>query len=495
MFTEDSIKELVEKAMAIASQKFNEKAFDEAEVVINQVIKVDPNNVAGWQLLGMVKHMTGNFQESIAFFSKALEIDPNNPENHNNIAMSKSHLGQYQEAIESLLKAIELNPECSYLHSNIGLQYRNNMSVDKAIESFQKSLMLVEEPKTLGMLGGCYGEKKNLEEAEKCFKRAIEIEPNFAAAHVDLAHVYHLRGEWEKAWQEYEWRFSVYEQLQCWNRIFGNEKRWRKENPEGKTIIVYGEQGSGDSINFFRYVKILKSLGARVILHCQESLRSLFEDQVDETWTENPAAITSVPNYDYHCSMMSLPYILGCEIPSEPYLKAKENINIDNYSFNIGVAWAGSPQHPNDYQRSCNLSYFRPIHDLPGVRLFNLVKDKRPRAYRFKPQPIDLTDGTSDMQIVDLTSRMTDFGETAKIIGSMDLIISVDTAVLHLAGAMGKKAWGLLPWNPDWRWGIEGEKTIWYPSVRLFRQEKLGDWEGVFSQITKEVQSEQRAYR
>jgi hypothetical protein len=216
---------------------------------------------------------------------------------------------------------------------------------------------------------------------------------------------------------------------------------------------------------------------------------------VDVVYTADPLKITKedLPPHDCHCSIMSLPYLLGKRIPTERYLVSLKQIDLGGYSdsFKIGIVWAGNPQHPNDAKRSCRLANFRGIHDLPSVKLFSLVKDTRPRIYRLNPNPIDLTDGTDDMKIVDMAPLMNTFADTAAIINSLDLVISVDTAVLHLAGAMGKPTWALLPWSCDWRWLQSGNETIWYPSVRIFRQTQPGDWNSVFSQLEKEIQNEQ----
>ena len=405
-----------------------------------------------------------------------------------------SNIGKYDEAIQMLQKAIQLNPNCSYMHSNLGLQYRHRDKIDDAIQCFEKSLSIEESHLTWGMLGGCYGEKRNLEEAEKCFLKAIEIKPDFANAHVDLANVYHFKGEWEKAWPEYEWRHDVFEQLKIWKTLYDPNKSWTGQSLKGKTIIIHGEQGCGDTIQFSRYISRLDA--EKVILHCHDDLATIFDNCVHEVYTEEPTLLKRVdlPIHDYHCSVLSLPYFLNLKEIPPFYLKIDEMVNLDHYSdsFNIGIVWAGNPQHPNDANRSCHLANFREIHDMPGVKLFSLVKNSQPRIYRFNPNPIDLTEGTEDMKIIDMSQFMKTFKDTATIINSLDLIITVDTAVLHLAGSMGKPTWALLPYCSDWRWSQKGNTTVWYPSVRMFRQPSKGDWKTIFSEVRKEIQNEQK---
>jgi len=492
MFTEDDVLKLIEKAIEAAFKKFKAGCYQDAEIILNQTIKVFPTEIHALQLMGLVKHNLGKFTEAIDIFNKTIEIAPNDPENYNNIGLCYSNNGKYDAAIEMLKKAIELNPTCAYMHSNLGLQHRNINNLDSAIECFQKSLSIEESDLTWGMLGGCYGEKRHLDDAERCFKKSIEINPNFAGGHVDLANVYHLKGEWDKAWEEYEWRYEVFEQLKVWKNLYDPSKTWNGEPLDGKTIIVHGEQGHGDTIQFFRYIHHLK---ARVILHCSNDLASIFAGHVDEIYTNEPSETKTeqLPVHDYHCSILSLPYLLKLKAIPPFSLKIDKSINLDGYSnlMKIGIVWAGNPQHPNDANRSCHLKHFREIHDIPGVKLFSLVKDIRPRIYRFNANPIDLTEETEDMKIVDMAPMMETFRDTAEVINSLDLVITVDTSVLHLAGSMGKPTWALLPWTCDWRWG-SGEETIWYPSVRIFRQPSKGDWQSVFSNIKKEIYNEQR---
>ena len=501
MFTQDKINGLIISALDIATKKFKEGALGDAEIVVKQVLKVDQQNQSGLQLLGLIKHSKQEYEKAINIFQTALKNDPENIENYNNLALSYAGIGKYEKSIEFLKSAINKCPK-GFMYSNLGLQYRNNKQNDQAIEAFKKSISIEETAPTWGMLGGCYGEKQNLAEAEKCFHKALEINPNFASAHLDLASIYQLRGEWEKAWEEYEWRCEVYQQTKFWQQIYEPEKKWDgKSSIKGKRIIIHPEQGIGDSIHFARYVPILKERGAYTILHCSENLKSLFEPLANEIYTKEPTEIPiykkrnesfDMPKYDIHCSIMSLPYLLKCSIPLTPYLKTEKKINTDDYKgfFKIGIVWAGNPQHPNDANRSCKLNCFRPIYELPNVKLFSLQKDNRPRAYRFMPNPIDLAQGAEDMKIIDVSEFINDFEDTAAIIKGMDLIVSIDTAVIHLAGALGHPTWALLAWNADWRWKITGDTTEWYSSVKLFRQPKENDWDAVFNTVADRIKND-----
>jgi tetratricopeptide (TPR) repeat protein len=492
MFSEDDVLKLIKEAKEKALNKFEKKQYIEAEIILSQILKINPDNLEVMQLLGLTKHRLKKFEEAISIFDAAIQIDESNYENYNNKGLCLVNLGRHHEAIENIKKSIEINPNCAFLYGNLGLQYRYIKKTEEAISCFEKSIEIEPNETAWSMLGGCYGENKQLEKAEECFLKALEINPNFAPAHVDIANVYLNKKEWEKAWSEYEWRFDVFDQLKVWKNLYDPEKKWNGENLEGKTIIVHGEQGCGDSIHFFRYIPFIKS--KKIILHCAEQLSSIFKHHVSEIYTQEPTLIKreDLPEHDYHCSILSLPHILKMkEIPPfDLNIKRKEDLsNYDNF-YKIGIVWAGNPQHPNDSERSCHLTLFKNIHDIPGVKLFSLVKDTRPRIYRFMKDPLDLTDGTENMGIVDMSSIIKSFADTAAIINSLDLVITVDTSTLHLAGSLNKKTWALIPFNPDWRWGLTGEKTIWYPSVKMFRQPRKGDWASVFSQIEKEIKNE-----
>lgn len=491
MFSDADVLKLVKQAIDTAFLKFKAGHYQDAEVILAQTLKVSPANTQALQLLGLVKHNTGQFADAIGLFKRSLELEPDNPENYNNLGLCYSGIGQFDEAISSLQRAIELEPNTACFYSNLGLQYRHKDDLELATQSFQKSLAIAETETTWGMLGGCYGEKLELDKAEECFKKAIAIRPSFAGAHIDLANVYHLKGRWKEAWKEYEWRHEVFEQLKVWQHLYDQDKLWRGEPLNNKKIIVYGEQGHGDTIHFYRYAKLMSDLRIDVTVHCAKELAPLFESRT-KLFVGDPLAISreDLPEHDYHCSLMSLPYLLeNVAIPTEPYLQWPSKIVLDTYSdfFKIGIVWAGNPQHPNDARRSCRLANFRGIYDIPNIKLFSLVKDVRPRMYRFKSAPVDLAEGSDDLKIVDMAPLMETFADTAAIINSLDLVISVDTAVLHLAGAMGKPAYGLLPWNCDWRWSLTGDTPVWYPSVRLFRQKRPGDWASVFSAVERKL--------
>ena len=493
MFSQSDIQELIDKAFEAALEKFKKQDYKDADIILSQSIKIQPDNSKILHLIGITKYALQDYENAIKYFNLILDKDPDDFETLNNISLAYGGLGNFNLSVDFLKKALKVKSNAS-VHNNLGVQLRHQGNLKEAIYHFNQSKNLcecdTEIAKAYAMIAGCYGEMKDLNKSEKYLNKALKFDNNLAGAHLDLSNIYQLRGEWSKSWAEYEYRHDVFEQLKIWRKIYNAEKQWKGESLEGKILIVHGEQGHGDCIHFFRYIKFLK---CKVILHCSEILKTLLQPYVDEIYTTDPVAITDlneIPFHDYHCSIMSLPYVLNASfIPPAPYIHVDTKLEMFNYEqfLKIGIVWTGNPQHPNDKYRSCYLKNFKQIHDLQNVKLFSLVKDTRNRIYRFEKDPIDYTEGADDMKIIDMAPFMNSFKDTAEIMNSMDLIISVDTSSLHLAGAMGIPTLGLLSWNNDWRWGLTGEISEWYPTVKLFRQKKLGEWNHVFQEIKQEI--------
>lgn len=495
-FTE--LEKLLNEAYEQACVKFHEKKYEVVVVLVEQLLKISPNHHDAMQLLGTAYHALKRHVDAQKCFSKCLELDSNNPETLNNIAICHSVNNEFDVAIVLLEKALSMKPDSPSLLANLGLQYRHKHDYEKALFYYKKSLSEKNTPTTLAMIGGCYGELKNLDEAEKYIREAILMDSQFHPAYIDLASILHLKGNLKDGFEAYEKRFEVFEQLKIWQKIYDPSKKWNGENISGKKILVHTEQGNGDTIHFLRYLKLLKEKNAFVILHCSDVMSKLCEPFADEIFMVDPHRIPIwnergnndfVPSHHYHCSIISLPHLLNMPaIPECPYIKIDEKIDLRKYDnkTKIGIVWGGNAQHPNDRFRSCKLEYFRKIYNLPNVKLFSLMKDYRSRTYDGK-NIVDLTDNADDMKIVDMSSFMKTYYDTACIINSLDMVVGVDTSVIHLSGAMGKKTICMLPWNPDWRWGLERNNTIWYSTVQLVRQKTMGEWSDVFTIVENQI--------
>jgi tetratricopeptide (TPR) repeat protein len=499
-------KEIIDQAIETASQMITDKP-RVAELILKQLLKCDPEHKIAMQLLGLCKYRLEETEEAIEIIQTAIEIDPNSAENWNNLGLAYSALENFERSIECFEKAIELAPTQFLFNNNLALQYRHIGDYDKAVMYLKKALEIEEVPRVLSNLGGVYGEMKELQKARECFERALEISPTYIAAHIDLSYNYFLEGNWEAGFKEYEWRFDFYPQMKGYLKNYDQNKRWDGvADLNGKRVLVYCEQGLGDSIHFVRYLKHLKERGAIIYLHCINSLNRLFERLEEVTkvinFNINSDDNSTLPEYDYQVPIISLPNLLNnYEISGKPYIKAstdkfKELMEKYSDTFNIGIVWAGSPAHPHDKRRSIPLKYFRPIKDIEGVKLFSLQIDQNRRCYghyvntpeditafKSKKEIIDYIEDCEDFKLVDLTNIIQDFEDTATVLMGLDLLIVCDTATAHLAGAMGVPCWIVNAYNSDWRWQVDGDTTPWYDSVLLFRQPKRDDWAGAFELV------------
>jgi tetratricopeptide (TPR) repeat protein len=509
--TEDDVMEradeIMDNAVEVAGQMLSEKP-QVAEIILRQLLKCDPEHLSGLQLLGLCKHRMGQNAEAVEIIQTVLELDPTNADNWNNLGLAYGGMEQHEKAIECLKKAHEYNPQQFLFLNNMALQYRSLGNYDSAVECLLQALDIKPFPQMMLNLGGVFGEMKDLHKSKQCFEQAIAIDPEYAAAHVDLAFAHCLEGNWEKGFEAYEHRFDYYPQMIHYLKEYDQDKRWDGCSLEGKKLLIYCEQGFGDAIQYIRYVPKLNA--EKVYVHCAPKLAELFEncEGVDQVFCRDIVYKTGdeLPEYDYQCAIMSLPHLLkDFEISGEPYIEPatrefKNQIkNEYGDTFNIGISWAGSPAHPHDLKRSIPLKHFQKLESVDGVQLFSLQFDVRKREYGSVSYPsesnqklsnfqshgkiIDYCEDCEEMKLVDLTSMIQDFNDTATVLAGLDLVICCDTALAHLAGAMGVPCWVLLPYNPDWRWKIEGDTTEWYDSLRLFRQEERDDWSGVFERV------------
>jgi hypothetical protein len=405
-----------------------------------------------------------NFEDAKSFIAKAIDLHPNDYQIYNNAGLVYGSIKDHQLAIEYFNKAISLSPE-PFLYTNLALEYKKMGDFNRCYHVFQGLLdRNVNSEHVYFNYGSFVHELGDLDHAIKLYRKAIEVNYDFPAPHYNLAICYLLAGRYTEGWEEYEWRWKQFA------HFLGVRKRFTQPYLDGsycKKLLLYTEQGIGDTLMFARYIPLAKERVGEVVLECIPDLIPILRDfaTIEETPTE----------FDAHCSLMSLPGIFGTIPPPLPYKSHLTN-NWSQFKVKIGICWSGSPNHPNDKNRSIPLKLFRPIHDLPGVKLFSLQKHNIVRN-----DDTDLCLGTEGMKIIDLSEQMVDWDVTTTIIENMDLVITVDTAVAHLSASMGKPTWILLPPHPDWRWLLKGDKTPWYPSATLYRS--TGNWEEVIRQI------------
>ncbi|MEE2760423.1 MAG: tetratricopeptide repeat protein [Pseudomonadota bacterium] len=409
----------------------------------------------------------------------ALEYAGDDAEKLNALASVYFDLGNLETAEELVRSALAGDPDLADARNNLGNILTCLGKPQEGIAEFKRALE--NDAKNAGYLtnlGGAQQAAGYLAAAMDSFEIAISIESDHADAHWNRGLARLLSGDLTAGFADYEWRWRLPEFRPRHQDIPG----WSGGDLQNLTLLIHSEQGYGDTIQFVRYASLLSEQGAQVILETHAPLRRLLQSVpgVNQVLVRGEP----LPDTSLQVPILSLPHIIATTletVPSPiPYLHppADETIDmggrVDGVDTRVGIAWSGRPSHKNDRNRSCSLSHFRPLSQIPGVRLFSLQLGD-------KDWELDGDD------IVDLAPQLEDFAATAAAIARLDLIVSVDTAVAHLAGAMGKPCWLILPFAPDWRWLLDRHDSPWYPSHLLFRQESPGDWSGVMKRVAEKL--------
>jgi Tfp pilus assembly protein PilF len=428
---------------------------EHAIATYKRILTKAPNNPAAWNNLGVSLQDSNRINEAVGAFDRAVVLAPDNAAIHNNLAFALLEHGDPERAERWLRKGIALDPSLPELHNNLGNVAR---------------------------------EQGDVSEAVACYRRAIALRPDFADAHWNLSQGLLTLGVFVEGWREYEWR---------WKRPgFTSPRRdfpipvWDGSEMRGRRLLIHAEQGMGDAIQFIRYCSVLQSLGVKVDLECHRELVRLFRT-VSGITTVVPHG-EPLPVCDAHIPMMSLPRVMRttletipCEIPylvPPPDLEKewKERIGPGSGGVRVGIVWSGARKLKALLNRSCPLDVMLKLQNIPGVTLYSLQLGDAAAQLRAFPR---------SQRPVDLTESIVDMADTAAIVSHLDLVISIDTAVAHLGGAMGKPVWILLPRMADWRWMLQREDSPWYPTVRLFRQETAGDWPGLMAEVSSALSS------
>ena len=459
---------------------------DEAVAEYQRALELRPNFVEALSNLGAVLRDQKKTVEGISYLEQALSLQPGFAEIHNNLGNAYQELDRLDEAIACYREAVKLKPDLAEVRSNLGNMLQYIGEFDEAFEHFAQAIATQADfagaYNNLGIARRNYGD---LDAAFIAYDRAIELKPDFIEAHWNKALNYLLIGDLENGFAGYEQRFQ-------WSKFIEQnpprnftQPRWDGTPLDGKTILLYAEQGMGDTIQFIRYISFVAQQAGHIILECHPPLVNLL--QTIPAIEQIIPYGTALPTFDVHAPLMSLPYILGTTletIPADiPYLPAPKSTaslltpclsSLASSALKIGFVWDGNPQNPYNKSRTCPLKLLLPLAQIPGVTLYSLQKEP-------KPADVDLLQAHPEVQ--DLRSHLHNFTDTAAFIQQLDLIIAVDTAVAHLAGALGKPTWLLLPFAPDWRWMCDRDDTPWYPTMRLFRQPSYGNWETVLDEV------------
>ncbi|MBF0346404.1 MAG: tetratricopeptide repeat protein [Magnetococcales bacterium] len=458
---------------------------DEAIHSLERALELKPDYPEALSNLGTAFQEQGRYEEAIDLYTRALTLKPDLPEIRSNMGHALQELGRLEEAVEQLQLALAQRPNDPGGLNNLGNVYKQQGRYDAAIEAYQKALQQVpDHPEVHANMGALYLEQGQWDQALDWFNRVLAIRPDHPEGHLGLG-LYHLtQGALEPGWQHYEWRWRTRGFIHHGHR----QPPWQGEPLPGKNLLLHCEQGYGDSIQFIRYVPLVKkATGAKVVVFAPPPLFRLFATVagIDHLSTH----LDQLPACDAQVPLLSLPYLLGttlATIPASiPYMGADPSL-IPFYrdhlrsmpGFKIGIAWRGNPKHKNDYQRSMNPSFLRPLCSVAGCCLVNLQKD---------PTPAEQAVFAGCDHFIDLSGMLHDFADTAAVVANLDLVIAVDTAIIHLAGAMGKKAWLLLPRVGDWRWLRQREDSPWYPGLRLIRQLTPGQWQHCIDVVVRDL--------
>jgi Flp pilus assembly protein TadD len=501
------------------------KQHDEAVATLRRAVQLAPQSGSAHYNLGTALRNAGKLEDAVTSFRHAVAASPNASEAHYNLANTLRELKRFDEAVASyrnalaarpdyvkalinlgnvlrelkqfdealsvLRRAIELQPDHANALQNLGTALRDTGQFVEAVGHLRRAATLEpESAETQNNLGTSLQAMGDFDGAIVCYRRALELDPELPDAHFSMA-TWQLRaGNLERGFAEYEWRWKC----SGWSDRGFKQPRWDGSPLNGRTILLYAEQGLGDTLHFVRYAREAHRRGGHVIVECQAPLVKLLSraDGVDRVIALGGQTL---PEFDVHAPLLSMPTILGETLDSltrdastaTPYLNPDAALverwrdGITEYhGLKVGICWQGNPQYLFDAQRSFPLSALAPLARVDGVRLISLQKN--PGAEQIA--------GT-DLEVIELDPPLDEasapFMDTAAVMTHLDLVVTTDTAIAHLAGGLGVPVWTAVSAHPDWRWMFDHEDTPWYPTMRLFRQTHLNDWGPVMQRMAEEL--------
>ncbi|MBF0462622.1 MAG: tetratricopeptide repeat protein [Magnetococcales bacterium] len=483
-----------QEQLLLAIRHFNEGDMGSAARLAQAVFTANPNHAEAIHLLGMIALRTGRLELATKLLVMAVELQPRQAAFHFHLGELYGQLGHTEAAERQYRQAIRLQPHFVPAHVHLGNLYFGMGAYDRAKKSYKTAVRL--DPKThiasynLGIIAQEMGEHGV---ALHCFDQALQAAPvgSTAAAQAHTAKAFSLLalGRFREGWPEYEWRWQ----------LPGNTPRicaaplWDGLDIQGKRIYLYTEQGFGDALLFVRYIKRLRDRGGYVILECKPELLTLFQgSQLADEMVVRASGDATPPDFAFDChlpllSLLALPGIFAGPEPTlpdrVPYLRAdpvaQEAWRVQLAALRglrVAICWSGNPETAVNRNRACSLADFAPLLRVPGVSFVSIQKGVP--AQQMRAQPVD---------VLDLDAQLTDFAQTAAVLANVDLLIATDTAVVHLAGGLGRPVWTLLHTAAEWRWLQHRLDTPWYPNMRLFRQTTAGDWLGLLERVAEEL--------
>jgi tetratricopeptide (TPR) repeat protein len=456
----------------------------EALASFDLALALAPGNADTFNMRGNAHYALKSFAAALADYDRAAALRSDAAPIHNNRGNALRELGHHQKALAAFDRAIALKPDYAEAYNNRGNAQLELNRLAEAVADYDRALALKPDfADALVNRGSALHHLGRNDEALASFDRAIALDPELAEAHWNKGLTCLSLGDFAHGWQGYEWRWKRDSELKP--RDF-TQPQWRGEDLHGRTILLHAEQGFGDTIQFIRYLPMVIGKGGKVVLEIPDDLKPLI-GRVDGV-TAVVRRGDPLPYFDVHCPLMSLPLAFGTTLDTilapVSYLHAPAE-RADQWrarlagtkSPRVGLVWSGKPTYKNDHNRSIPLTLLAPLLQTPGVTFVSLQKD-----YRDADRA-----ALGALPLLRLDGALADFADTAGAIAALDLVVAVDTAVAHLAGAMGKPLWLLLPAIGDWRWLIGRTDSPWYPNARLFRQPQIGDWPGAVADVRREL--------
>jgi Flp pilus assembly protein TadD len=455
----------------------------EASSIYRAILQRHPNHPGALHYLGAAEATAGRFDAAQSLMERSLRVQPRNLQFIENYASLLVQTGNCSAAIPICQRGLALNPANAQLLYVEAVALVRLNRLPEAIARFDRVLALQRNNIiALNERGSALAQVGRFDEALASFAKALSFSPQYAEAHFNEALCRLLRGDLARGLEQYEWRWEI-AAARPHKRNF-RQPRWTgKEDITGKSVLLHAEQGFGDTIQFCRYVPLVAARGARVILEVQKDLRGLMKASFEQATIV--AKGDPLPDFDLHCPLVSLPFAFGTRLETIPadigYLRVPSAARLEQKrdGLRIGVAWSGSATNLNGRNRSMNLDLLLPMLK-PNATFVSLQKDVGAD---------DATILNAHSELLQLGDPLVDFTDTAERIAGLDLVISIDTSVAHLAGAMGKPVWVLLPFVPDWRWFLDRDDSPWYPSARLFRQDDSRTWDGVVARVTAALEA------
>ncbi len=489
---------------------------NEAADACTKAIHLQSDFKQAYNNLGLIRKKQGKLTEAETAYAKAMALDPQYAEALSNFGMTLIAQGKFEQAGENLQKAVDLSPSCAEFHNNLGVLFNRQGRFEEAIAASRKAITIsADYIGAYNNLGTALMELGRFDEAAAAFEKAISIEPQQAEPHFNRSLILLLTGRFEQGWEEYEWRWK--------NSGFSTpirpftQKRWDGSAPafscvplrfssqdeaagESKSggvvkLLIWAEQGIGDEVQFSGLIQHITAKGIDVIIECDKRLVPLLQRSFSGITvverSDPPAEVLKDETITHQIPMCSIPQVLGWPIDIKPYLLPDENLRNQlrqrykngKDELLVGISWKSGNSQEGP-KRSLDLELWEPILRTAGVRFVSLQYGDCSRQLQTAREKLG-----AEIIKDETVNPLKDIESFAAQTAAMDLVISVDNSTVHFAGALGVKVWTLLPTVPDWRWGLESEKTCWYPSMRLFRQKDRGEWKPVISKVAQELGS------